>query len=126
MNGYGHETTTTVELLAVQRRILGIAAIITLIGAVVLWYWEPDSEGPWGVYWQSSLSFCWRMGAVLAAAWLAYDDVQRIPGWLLVLMPFLLIVLVRSPRILWPIIPLLIVYAVLRRVLMPPKRKDRR
>ena len=61
------------------------------------------------------LAFCSRGGALLAAAWLAYDDVQRLPGWLLFALPVLLIVLVRWPKLLLLLIPLLILCAVVRR-----------
>ena len=59
------------------------------------------------------------MGPILAAAWLAYDDVQRLPNWLLLAMPVLLIVLVRWSRLLLLLIPALILWAVLRRLLWP-------
>ena len=49
------------------------------------------------------------MGGVLLAAWLAYDDVQRLPNWLLLSLPVLLIVLVRWPRLLLLLIPALVV-----------------
>ena len=66
------------------------------------------------------------MGVVLAAAWLAFDDVQRIPGWLLVISPVLLIVLVRSPKFFLLLLPVLVVCAILRRFLMPPGDRPRR
>ena len=47
----------------------------SLLAAAVLWWWRPVMD--------VELAFFSRMGAVLAAAWLAYDDVQRLPGWLL-------------------------------------------
>ena len=89
-----------------QRRILGISAIVLLLGAVAIWLWWPDAE--------ACLACCWRGGALLAAAWLAYDDVQRLPNWLLATVPVLLIVMIRWPRLLLLAIPLLIVAAVLR------------
>lgn len=94
-----------------QRRILGASAIVCLVGAVVIRLWHPDAEGV--------LAFLWRMGPILAATWLAYDDVQRLPNWLLLMLPVLLIVLVRWSRLLWVVIPLLILWAIVRRVLWP-------
>ena len=94
-----------------QRTILGISAILLLVSSAALWLWWPASEGV--------LAFCWRMGAVLAAAWLAYDDVQRLPNWLLLIMPVLLILLVRFPRMLLAMIPLLIAWSILRKLLPP-------
>jgi hypothetical protein len=89
-----------------QRHILGISAVVLLLGAVVTWLWLPDAK--------IILSGCWRGGALFAAAWLAYPDVQRLPNWLLLTVPVLLIVLLRWPWLLMLAIPLLIVVAVLR------------
>jgi hypothetical protein len=110
----------------VQRRILGITAIVMLFGAVVTWLWQPEAEGLLAFYWQNAQAFCWRMGAVLAAAWLAFEDVQRIPGWLLLISPVLLIVLVRAPRFFLLLLPVLVLCAFLRRFLMPPAGRNRR
>jgi hypothetical protein len=100
-----------------QRRILAALAILMLLSAVVLWMWWPGEELP--------LACCWRGGAILAAAWLAYDDVQRLPNWILLMLPLLLIVLVRFPRYFLMLIPVLIAWAVLRRILGPAKAKGR-
>jgi hypothetical protein len=97
-----------------------------LVASVVLWFWQPAAGGPWDYYWQDSLSFCWHIGPVLAAAWLAYDDVQRIPGWLLLITPVLLIVLARAPKVFLLLLPLLVLYAILRRFLTPAKSRNRR
>jgi hypothetical protein len=110
---------------AVRRRILGIAALVVLVTGTVLWLWQP-ADGPLANYWQTSIAFCWRMGPLLAAAWLAFDDVQRLPGWLLLVLPVLAIVLVRVPRIFLLLLPALVLYAVARRFLMPAGRKNRR
>ncbi|MEN6408020.1 MAG: hypothetical protein ABFC77_16320 [Thermoguttaceae bacterium] len=94
-----------------QRRILACSAVLFLLGAVVLWLWWPQAE--------VSLACCWRGGAILAAAWLAYNDVQRLPNWLVLTLPVTLILLIRWPRILWMLIPALIGLAVVRRILSP-------
>ena len=112
--------------MPVQRRILGAAAILLIASAVVLWLCQPAAGGPWEYYWQSSLAFCWHIGVVLAAAWLAYDDVQRIPGWLLLILPLAFIVLLRLKWFFLLLLPLLVLYAVTRRLLMPPKGRNRR
>ena len=95
--------------LMMQRRILGGLAILAIVAAVVIWWWWPEAVGP--------MTFCWHIGAILAAAWLAYDDIQRLPNWLLLALPVLLIVLVRCARLLLLLIPLLIVWAILNRLL---------
>lgn len=101
----------------IQRRILGGGAILLFLCAAALWMWWPDAE--------LQLACCWRGGAILGAAWLAYDDVQRLPNWILVALPLLLIVLIRWPRYFLMLIPVLIAWGVLRRFLPPPEGKRR-
>jgi hypothetical protein len=92
-----------------RRRILAVAAVVSLLAAAVLWLWRPDLE--------LELAFFSRTGGVLLAAWLAFDDVQRLPGWVLLLLPVLLIVIVRWPRFLLVLIPAIVVAVILRKVL---------
>ncbi len=92
-----------------QRRILAISAVVLLLSAAAIWLWWPESEG--------ALAFCWRAGALMAAAWLAFNDVQRLPGWILLAMPIVLIVAALWPRLLVALIPLLILWAISRMLL---------
>jgi len=101
-----------------RRNILAGSAITLLVSAVAIYFWWPDAEIP--------LACCWRGGAILAAAWLAFEDVQRLPNWLLLLMPVLFIILVRWARLLWLVIPVLIAWAVVRQILWPETGKTRR
>jgi hypothetical protein len=101
-----------------QRRILAVLAISSLVSAVILQLWSPDAE--------VTIACCWRGGAILAAAWLAYDDVQRLPNWLIVLLPVLLIVLVRWPRLLLLIVPFLIAWFIVQRLFYPGPGRGRR
>ncbi|MCE5267817.1 MAG: hypothetical protein LLG00_08015 [Planctomycetaceae bacterium] len=94
-----------------QKKTLGIAAVAMLVSAVAIWLWGPATDS------DAVLAFCWRAGALSAVAWLAYDDVQRLPNWLLLGLPVLLIVLARWPKMLVPLIPLLVLCEVVRRVL---------
>ncbi len=96
-----------------QRRILGIAAVVFLLAAAAIWHWWPGME--------IELAFFSRMGAVLVAAWLAYEDVQKLPGWLLFLLPVILVVL-RWPRLLWLLLPALAAWVILRRLLSTGQR----
>ena len=97
-----------------QRRILATSAVVLLLSAVVLAIWWPQAE--------LTLAFCWRTGAVLAACWVAFDDLQRLPNWLLLTLPVLLIVLAKWPT--WFLLATAIVVglAVLRRLLFPPPK----
>ena len=72
-----------------RRRILAGAAVVSLVAAAAIWFWRPE--------WELELAFFSRTGGVLLAAWLAFDDVQRLPGWLLLLLPVLLIVSADKP-----------------------------
>lgn len=91
-----------------QRRILAISAVVSLLIAAAIWLWWPDLR--------LELAFFTRTGGLLLAAWLAYKDVQRIPSWLLVGLPVALIVLARWPRLLLLLIPVLAVLMILRRL----------
>ncbi len=91
-----------------QRKILGVMAAALLLLAAVLWCLPHDFEDTMTV---ATLAFCWRMGAVVAAAWLAYEDIQRLPGWILAVLPVLAIVVVRWPRYALLVIPATIVAA---------------
>jgi hypothetical protein len=101
-----------------QRRILAALAILLLVSAVVLQLWLPGEE--------VAIASCWRGGAILAAAWLAYNDVQRLPNWLIVLLPVLLIALIRWPRLLLLMAPFLIFLFIVQRLLYPGPGRDRR
>ena len=101
-----------------QRRILAISAIVFLLAAVAIHWQQPEAE--------TALAFCWRMGALLTAAWLAYDDVQRLPNWLLLTLPVLVVILVRWPRLLLLLIPALVLWAILRRLLRSEEQPRRR
>ena len=92
-----------------QRRILAIATVVFFLAAAVVWLWFSEQSG--------ALSFCIRVGALSAAAWLAYDDLQRLPGWILIAVPVVLVVAARWPRLLAALIPLLIIWTILRKVL---------
>ena len=97
-----------------QRRILGVAAVAFLLVACAIRFWRPEMA--------IELAFFSRMGALLLAAWLAYEDVQRLPGWLLLVLPVVLVVIVRWPRLFLLLIPALVVLAILRRVLSTGQR----
>ena len=57
---------------------------------------------------------CWRMGGCLAVLWLAYPDLRNIPRWVWVALPVLILVVAKWPRLFLFIIPLLLLYALIR------------
>jgi len=97
--------------MAVQRRIVAACAAIAFLGAGAAWAWLPEPG--------AMVGFFLRLGAILAALWLAFDDLQRLPGWLLAMLPVAILVLVRWPRALFVLLPFLAVWAIYRRVFTP-------
>jgi len=91
-----------------QRHVLGGIAVISLVMGIGLYWLRPEAAGP--------LAFCWRLGAVAGAAWLAYDDIQRLPAWLALLLPVVLLIILWRPKLLWLLLPLAIIMFVLRRL----------
>ncbi|MEN6448986.1 MAG: hypothetical protein ABFC96_00715 [Thermoguttaceae bacterium] len=98
-----------------QKKILGVAALVLLACSPAVWLWWPGAFG------EALLAFCWRGGALMGAAWLAYDDIQRLPGWLLIGLPLVLVALIRWPKLLLVVIPLLILCEIVRRVGRTPQ-----
>lgn len=100
-----------------QRILIGIIAVALLSGALIFWLWPP--EGTFGQQFQAA---CWRIGAVMAMWWLAYDEVRRLPAWLAAALPILVIVFFVQRKLLIVAIPVVIVMAILK---PKPKRVKR-
>jgi hypothetical protein len=79
---------------------------VLLLGAVACSFWAPGQD-----YAALEAAF-WRVGAVMAVFWLAYDDLRRLPPWLLGALPFVLFIFAFKPRWFVFILPVLIVLAV--------------
>lgn len=94
-----------------RRRILAVAAVVSFLAAAAI--------GIFGWNMDVSLAFFCRVGAILAAAWFAYDDVQRIPSWLLLALLGAIAVAILWPKLFFLLVPALILLAVLRRFLSP-------
>lgn len=94
----------------VQRRILGISAVVSFIAAATIYVFGWD--------FQPELAFFCRAGAILAAAWFAFDSVQRIPTWLLIALIATVIVVVCRPRLFFLLAPAILIAAILRKILL--------
>jgi hypothetical protein len=94
------------------RYYLAILAIACLVGAAGFMIWPLPEEHEALV-----VSFLWRLGALTAVLWLAYPDLMRIPRWLALAVPVLVIVLVKWPKMIFVVVPALIVLVVLQRTL---------
>ncbi len=90
-----------------RRHILGILATAFLLLAAAVWLWSPAGH-------EALMGIALRVGAVLAAWWLAYPDLDRLPGWLLVLLPVVVLLVLRQPKLLLLLIPALIILALIR------------
>jgi hypothetical protein len=91
-----------------RRHILGFLAAMLLVGAAFFRFYPPP---------ESMLqldAFCCRLGALFAAWWLAWPDLARLPGWIMATMPVLAIVVVRWPKLLFLVIPAMLVIAILK------------
>ncbi len=91
-----------------RRHLLGITAIVLLLGALAFLIWPPQSEMAAGLQ-----SACSRVGALSAVLWLAWHEVQRLPAWLLGVIPLLLAVLAFRPKWFLIAVPIVIALAVL-------------
>ena len=93
-----------------RRTILGILAIFFMLGALGCWIWPP-THGV-GLEWETT---CWRIGPILAVLWLAYYDLKRIPWWLWLTLPVILIIIVKWPKYILLSIPFLILLVLLNK-----------
>ena len=91
-----------------QRTLLGVLAILSMLGAVASWIWPP-TQGM-GLEWQAA---CWRFAPILGALWLAYYELKRVPWWLWLVLPVAIVIIVKWPRFLLLSIPILILLILL-------------
>lgn len=96
-----------------RRRLLGIIAIILLVGGSVGLYLAGGSTTQLGLF----LGACARSGALLGALWLAFPQIvelsQRVPPWLLGSIVVGGIAIMIRPRNIVLVGPLLIVLALM-------------
>ena len=93
-----------------MRRIaVGIIAIVLFVGVAYFLLYPPE-----GALETQLEAACWRVGALMAAIWLAYPEVARLPGWLLGMVPILGLILALKPRYLLLAVPIVIAMAILK------------
>ena len=93
--------------------------VLLAIGAVL--YFRADKSS---VVMADLEATCLRIGPLLVAIWLAYEQLKRIPVWLWCTLP--VIVLVAATRMrwaLWLLVPLIVAAAILKPRVWP--RRDR-
>ncbi|MDR0611129.1 MAG: hypothetical protein LBG58_13550 [Planctomycetaceae bacterium] len=95
------------------RTRLGIVAIILLIVAIyslTLWMNDPTHHRP--------IASIIRLSPILFLFWLAWSDLRRIPFWVWLLMPIILIICALKPMCWFLVIP-----ATLFALFILPKKK---
>ena len=110
-----------------RRVALGIIAVLFLVAAVVR-TWQ---IGLPAVQESMFTSICLRVGLVLGAAWLAYDQLQqlaeRVPPWLIAgigLAMLLLVVHPKSFRLLLPMVAIVVALQFIGRFLQPARKRE--
>ena len=97
-----------------RRHAVGIVAIVFLAAGVGLWLFPLHGAG-----YEQAWSIGLRIGAVLGLYWLAYPEIQRVPGWLWFVVPLELLAAVIRP-LRWTLL-LLVPLAIL--LALSPSRK---
>lgn len=103
----------TPPALSIRRLIVGILAVVLFVAGGAVWAFVPGGS-------DSVVTMtCWRLGAVLAVWWLAYPDLIRLPGWMVVIVLLTIPMVLRWPKILLVLLPALAIVAIIK----PRRRK---
>ncbi len=99
---------------AYRRHAIGIIALVLLATGAIVPFTMEESPAT-----KDLEAACWRIGPLLVAVWLAYEQLKRVPIWLWLALPVLILVVARWPRTLWVVIPLLVAVAILKPRMRP-------
>lgn len=102
-----------------QRRKIGIIAIVLLCAAALLPLWPDRSAALW-----QAQAACLRIGLIMGAWWLAYDELQRVPKWLAVAIPAAILLAAANKRF-FPIALILIIVAVVVKLGRFTRKRDK-
>ena len=94
-----------------RRHATGVIALVLLLLAA--WFYVSPPSGPASQELQAAFA---RIGVVMVVVWLAYDQLKRVPGWLVWTIPLFAVAFVIPPlrRYLLILVPVVIVLAILR------------
>jgi hypothetical protein len=81
---------------SLRRNLLGASGLICLLIGIYLSVWPLDGSSA-----EFAQGMCIKSGLVLMAAWLAFPQLDRLPGWMLLTVVALLLVLATRPRIMF-------------------------
>lgn len=90
------------------RHVVGLTAILSLLVAAAIWLRATDP------FYRTVEAGCWRLGALLAMVWLAYEDLVRLPMWLSSTLLVAVVIVARWPKAIVLLVPLLVLGAILR------------
>jgi hypothetical protein len=79
---------------SLRRHLLGASGLACLATGIFLLIWPPDSAS--AEFMQGSFI---KSGLALLAAWLAFPQLDRVPGWMFVVMLLLILVIATRPQI---------------------------
>ncbi|MCA9269394.1 MAG: hypothetical protein KDA41_13025 [Planctomycetales bacterium] len=100
-----------------QRHAIGAIAIVLLIGGVVILLGDPSS------FWASGAL---RVGAVMAALWLALPQLVAMPAWLYAPVVGGAVLIACRPKLAWILLPIALVIWALRPRSAPAQRVKNR
>ncbi len=97
-----------------RRTAVGLIALGLLSVAGAMWLWPAIGSA-------AVMAACLKVGALMVVLWLAYDELSRLPAWILAGVPVLLLLMLftRSAKWLLFLVPILIVMAILK-----PRRRN--
>jgi hypothetical protein len=102
-----------------RRNAIGLLALGFLVAAAVLTPLRHEAAG-----YMHGWNTCFHLGVVLCAWWLAYPEARRLPGWLWLAIPALLLLLVMGPKgIPWRWLMVVGIPIVVLLVLLKPRRR---
>jgi len=87
-----------------RRHLLGLFGAVLLLAGAVLWFLPPAAPDLEYLY-----GSCIKAGTVLLIAWLAYPQLQQVPGWALAVLLVGIVITAAWPRA----VPALLSYALL-------------
>jgi len=97
-----------------RRHALGLFSILFLLGGGAIWSFIGLAENTW----QTAASTCLRVGLLLGAGWLAYDQVGQVlkktPPWLAGTLALAVLIAIIRPRAMLYLLPLLAGLALLQ------------
>ncbi|GAB6166093.1 hypothetical protein JCM19992_20930 [Thermostilla marina] len=92
-----------------RRHAIGLLGLILLAGGCWFWFFPPQGN------FQATLeAACWRGGSLAMVVWIGFYEIVRLPTWVLLAAPIVLVIAVYRPRLLLALIPVFLLIAIFR------------